>query len=344
MSHLTPKGAILPKPPIRSITSLVLGARPYFYGIHLLKLLLSHSYQWNIIIELNWVFKLCLPSSIWLQGREKVRWKMWDFPTILLILAELYPKVVQEGPYIEYRPKTVWFTLGSGPNVRCTYHVTPLLFYRYLATSSTRSRDWIDLKWFWNSVQFHHHLLLYYNSRRSRKVLINLSVIRLDAVKTFMVLPRATQADNGEGRRFRLGLSSVVNRHSFSRKWNSLFPSTQSIDDDGWWNRSIDRLPLCDFSSRLSTDGRFRYRQWGIFLTSFIMVVGLASSMQFPVALLSSPPVKFHDHSEKNNSEEWINRRATGKLVLATPAHDCIVKNSNQPHVPTTLVVLIADY
>jgi len=49
------------------------------------------------------------------------------------------------------------------------------------------------------------------------------------------------------------------------------------------------------------SDGCFRYRQQGMNLPYFIYYVG-GPSWKCPVAL--STPFKFHDHSEKNNSEE----------------------------------------
>jgi len=125
---------------------------------------------------------------------------------------------------------------------------------------------------------------------------INLSVIRLDAVKSFMVLhiPRATQAGhwqiNWTGCSNH-GLSSIVNHYSFSSQWRSVSLPIDSFSIRRQWrNSSINRWPLCDFSSRLSTDERgFRYRQREIFLLhSLCWWAQLTVSVQLHLGLLSS--------------------------------------------------------
>ena len=49
-------------------------------------------------------------------------------------------------------------------------------------------------------------------------------MVWLDAVKCFMVLPQSNSGRQWRGR-FRLELSSIVNQHSFSSQWSSLFSS-----------------------------------------------------------------------------------------------------------------------
>ena len=143
-----------------------------------------------------------------------------------------------------------------------------------------------------------------------------------------------SQSNSGrqEWRWFRLGLSSIVNQHSFSSQWSSQSALSQSDDDDDDDEivQSINRWPLCDFSSRLSTDGRFRYRQREIFPTSFSPLVRLADSVKLHLVLLSSSMITQKRVTVKN-------RRATRKL-LATYAQ-LHFQHSNQPRVTTTLSV-----
>jgi len=166
-------------------------------------------------------------------------------------------------------------------------------------TSSTSSPDWIDFEMIFGKfpslaglVLLPYQLLLLvavvamirvasYNwsvsdlIRRSEKLhgatTEQLSPTMKETVSTWIVQHcKSTQFLQS------MELSLLVDSFSIQRWW--------------WWNSSINWWPLCDFWSRLSTDGRFRYRQRGIFLTSFIplVLVGLAVSVQWHLVLLSS--------------------------------------------------------